>query len=360
MSRRLRLGVIGAGAWTVAHHLPNLARRRDELEFVAVSRLGGESVRKMRDEWGFAIGSEDFRAVVEAGIDVCIVASPAALHHEHTKAALEAGAHVLVEKPMTISARDAWDLVETAAARRAELLVSYGWNYLALVREAKQLVDQGVIGEVEQAQITMASAVRPLLLDTGGFDYAPEAVPEATTWTQPALSGGGYGQAQLTHALGLGLWLTGLRGAEVFALMAAPPPGASVELHDALAVRYQGDAIGTVQGGASHGSRTHLQVRAIGSEGEIQIQVDLDRPFLRFQRAGQKEQIVSLRPDAGRYDCDAAANTLVDIALGQDVENCSPGELGARVVEILEAAYRSSQSNRIESVHSGRPKSPAR
>ena len=85
---RLRLGIIGAGSWTVASHLPNFARRADEVEFVAVCRKGRGMLDRIRDDWGFAVASEDYRDVLEAGIDICLVASPPSLHHEHAKAAL--------------------------------------------------------------------------------------------------------------------------------------------------------------------------------------------------------------------------------------------------------------------------------
>ena len=48
---RLRLGVIGAGSWAVASHLPNFAQRRDEVEFVAVSRKGPELLQKTAQEY---------------------------------------------------------------------------------------------------------------------------------------------------------------------------------------------------------------------------------------------------------------------------------------------------------------------
>ena len=98
MNRRLRLGVIGAGSWAVASHLPNLAHRRDDVEFVAVSRIGEDQLQAVKERFGFAIASEDYHDVVDADIDICVVSSPAAVHYEHAKAALEAGASVLVEK----------------------------------------------------------------------------------------------------------------------------------------------------------------------------------------------------------------------------------------------------------------------
>ncbi len=78
----------------------------------------------------------------------------------------------------------------------------------------------------------MASTTRELLANVGTYPFsAPEAAPRPETWVDPQLSGGGYGQAQLSHALGIALWITGLRAADVFALMSAPMD-APVELHD--------------------------------------------------------------------------------------------------------------------------------
>ena len=63
---------------------------------------------------------------------------------------------------------------------------------------------------------------------------------------------------------------------------------------------------------------------------------------------------VEFRPELARgaflYDCDGPPNTLVDLALGRDVPNCSPAELGARSVEIVDAAYRSARSGKLEGI----------
>ena len=148
------------------------------------------------------------------------------------------------------------------------------------------------------------------------------------------------------------VWLTGLRATDVFALMSAPLD-APVELHDALTVRYEGGAIGTVSGGSAHlgaGNNKHqLEVRAIGSAGQMLIDVEREAAWL-WRDAGETDLHLDLEPDAGAYDCDGPPNTLVDLALGRDVVNQSPGELGARTTELLDAAYRSARSGVLEPV----------
>jgi predicted dehydrogenase len=348
---KLRLGVIGAGSWAVASHLPNFAKRRDEVEFVGVSRKGPELLQKIKDDWGFSVASEDYRDVIDAGMDICLVASPHGLHYEHAKAALEAGAHVLCEKPFTVEPAHAWDLVETAERRGLHLVICYGWNYRPWMQEAKTLMEERGIGEIEQSAIQMASVTRELLANLGAYPQsAPEAIPEQATWTDPK-NGGGYAQAQLSHALGVALWLTDLRGEAAFALMTAVL-GAPVEHHDAVVIRYDNGSIGTMSGGSNHvgalDNRHELEVRAIGSEGEFMI--DLHRDELWLYRTDGFE--VGPRKGEGElvYNCEGPPNTLVDLALGKEVRNCSPGELGARAVEITDAAYRSARSGNLETI----------
>lgn len=352
MLARLRLGVIGAGSWTVASHLPELSKRRNNVDFVAVARKGPELLEKIKTDWGFEVASEDYRDVLNAGVDICVIASPSGLHHEQAKAAMESGAHVLVEKPMTIRPEDAWDLVDTAAVLGRHLIISFGWNYRPMMVAAKKLMDDEGVGQIEHLMLHMASQTRELLLGTGAYpDAAADAVPETKTWTDPTLSGGGYAQAQLSHALAMALWLTNLRGSEVFAFMSGPP-GAAVELHDAATIRFDGGAIGTMDGGSNHlnaGDNKHqLELRIIGAEGQFQI--DFEREALWLFRSPNFNFRPTLEKNGGLYDCVGPPHALVDLALGKEVINGSPGWLGARTVEILDACYRSVATGSIATI----------
>lgn len=350
--KKLRLGVIGAGSWAVASHFPEFDKLRDEIEFMGVSRKGAELLEKIKADWGFEMSSEDYRDVLDAGIDICLVASPAGAHYEHARDALNAGAHVLLEKPMTIKSEDAWDLVDIAAKLDRHLLLSFGWNYVPMMSSAKALMDDPGVGQIEQISIQMGSVTRDLLFGTGGYpDASRESPPESRTWTDPRLSGGGYAMAQLTHALGCALWLTELRGKEVFAFMSAPE-GAPVEFYDAVSLRFTNGAIGTMSGGATHAGagndKSQLNLRVIGDEGQFHI--DFEREDLWLYRGKDSDLRPTLVPDAGLYNCVGPPNALVDLALGRTDQNLSPGWLGARTVEILEACYRSAAERTIAEI----------
>ena len=85
---KLRVGVVGAGWWAVANHIPIL-RSRPDVELVGVCRLGRAELAKVQSAFGIPYGAEDFTAMLnEAPLDALVVASPHSLHGEHAVAAL--------------------------------------------------------------------------------------------------------------------------------------------------------------------------------------------------------------------------------------------------------------------------------
>jgi predicted dehydrogenase len=140
-----------------------------------------------------------------------------------------------------------------------------------------------------------------------------------------------------------------MRATDAFAYMSAPF-NAPVELHDAIVLRFDGGAIGTLSGASTHvgaGKDKHqLDIRIVGSEG--QLFVDLFRELVWLYRSDGRDFDLKIAPGEGLYDASGPANALVDIALGEQLNDCAPGELGARTVEALSLAYRSSASGKSE------------
>lgn len=353
MTGRLRVGVVGAGVWAQVSHIPTLLERADEIELVGVCRKGAAELAEVKDRFGFAMASEDYRDVLAEGVDVCVVSSPVGFHHEQALAAMESGAHVLVEKPVTIDPADAWHLARRADELGKHVVVAFGWNYLPTFVEATELwARHGGVGTIEHVMVHMASGTRELLDGSSLFSAGPtEAVVDTRTWTDPAISGGGYGQAQLTHILGWMLGVTSLRAAEVFAF-GSRPAAASVELHDTFSIRFDGGATGAVSGASFHSGsqndRHQYEIRVFGSEG--QLHADLERDRLWLWRAGEPERTAALPVDAGAYHCRGPVHALLDLAQGRTSVNRSPIELGARTVEVLAAAYASMETGAVARV----------
>src|SRR5262249_61109954 len=121
-------------------------------------------------------------------------------------------------------------------------------------------------------------------------------------WADPRVAGGGHGRGQLRRSTGPLFFLPPLRAASVYARMSAP--GARVELYDSLAVRFEGEAIGTVSGAGTvpPNGRFQVDVRIFGSEGMLLLDVERER----LEVHGRDGTIFRLPVAAGEgdYTCD--------------------------------------------------------
>jgi len=353
---KVRIGFIGAGWWATANHMPLLAERPD-VEMTAVCRLGKPELEQVQKRFKFRFATEDYRELLSGcELDAVVVTSPHGLHFEHARAALEAGLHVMVEKPMCTRADHARELVRLATEKRRHLLVPYGWHYKPFVREAKRLVAAGAIGNVEYAMCHMASPIRRLLAGEGlrmdrNAGYATDTMfaPEPATWSSPELAGGGYGHAQIAHSSGMLFWLTDLVPHSVFAFMTGPSGG--VELYDAIAARFQSGAIGTFSGAGTvpePAARYQVDLRVFGSDGMLCL--DCERARLHIRRNDGDHFTAPVGPNDGAYSCDGPPHNFVDLVSGKTDINAAPATAAMRSVQLLDAAYRSATSAKLELV----------
>jgi predicted dehydrogenase len=353
--RKARLGFLGAGWWATANYMPLLAQR-DDVELVAVCRLGARELSQVKESFDFAFATEDAEELVRyPELDGVVVVSPHTLHFEHARLALRQGLHVLCDKPMCTRGDDARELVRLAAEKGLHLLVPYGWHYKPFVQTAKRWLDEGRIGQVQYALCHMASPIRDLLegkkfLTEGNTGQVGGVMfePDPRTWADPQVAGGGYGQAQLSHSTGMLCHLTGLMPESVFAMMSTA--GARVDLYDAISVRFEGGAIATVSGAGTVPpggmSSYQLDLRLFGSEGVLLL--DCERARLELRRHDGRHDELNLAPDAGAYSCEGPPVNFVELILGKTTVNHSPGEAAMRSVLLLDAAYRSATSGRAE------------
>jgi predicted dehydrogenase len=340
-----RIGVLGCGWWATRAHLPALAADPDA---VIAAVADPDESRRLAAADRFAVehvyASADEMLDAQR-VDGVIVATPHRFHYEGARAALEHGAHVLVEKPMTIRPQDARALVALARERELELLVGYPWHWNAHMLELRAQIEAGAIGTIEHVSCLFASTARDLyrgqvevLRDVLGY---PMTAPADTTYSDPALTGGGQGQTQLTHSAALLLWLTGLRAREVSAMTG--DFDLAIDLVDALSVRFDGGALGSLSstGSLSPGYEDILEYRIFGTEGHVLIDPGLS--IATVSRAGRQPVTLPPLPPAERYLEDAPARNLVELCEGRGV-NGSPGELGAQIVELIDAMYRSAEA----------------
>ena len=348
-----KIGLIGAGWWATANHLPVLAKR-DDIELASVCRLGVDELLQVKNEFGFTHATENYRELLETpGLIGVIVASPHTLHFEHAMAALNKGYHVMCEKPLTTKATEARELVSEAERRGVQLVIPYGWHYSKFIQEAKRRMDQKSVGEIEYVMCHMASPIRSLLegkqfLSTGGGAGDNMFEPEADTWADPEVAGGGYALAQMSHSAGLAFWLTGLEAQSVVALTSSPT--SKVELYDAFSVKFKGGAIGSFSGAGAlpDNQQFQLDVRIYGSEGVMTV--DCDRARLEILRHDGDNFSMKLDPGAGEYFGGGPTTNFADIVTGKNDMNWAPGWAGMRAIEMIDAAYRSVKLGRLVKV----------
>lgn len=336
---KVRIGFIGAGWWATTNHMPLLAQR-DDVEMVGVCGLGKDLLATVQAKFNFAVATEDYRELLALDLDGVVVTSPHHLHYTHALAALERGCHVMVEKPMTLHAAEAWGLVHAAQQRNRHLLVPYGWQYKPFIQEAKTLLDQGAVGEIEYVLCHMASPTMSLIGGKGAppSQWTPTiAAPDPNTWQNPA-QGGGYAHGQVTHSSALLFWLTDLRAQEVTCRMAAP--NVQVDLYNAATVVFTNGAVGTISGAATlpDGAKYQVDLRIFGKEGTLLVDVERERVELR--RHDGANRTLAIPPNAGDYECDVPPNRFIELIQGHGV-NQSPGAVAARSVELIDAMFRS-------------------
>lgn len=328
----VRVGVIGAGHFAARVHIPNLAAR-DDVVLESVCRLGAAELETVRAAFGFRHASEDWRDVLDRALDAVVIASPHDLHYAQTRAALERGCHVMVEKPMCLDPREAWDLVAIARRVGREIVVANGWHYRPGLEQARALA--GELGEIEHVLCHMASPTRSVFDGSGGRVLWHDAMfqPDRTTWQNPT-RGGGYAYGQLSHALALLFWISGLRARSARA--AARRGATGIDLHDAAILTFANGALGTVSGscGIPEGRRFEIDIRLYGSAGELTL--DLDRERLVLRRHDGADTMVPVAPGQWTYSCEGPTTALVELAQGRG-RNLSPGETGARTVEAIHA-----------------------
>ena len=143
----IRVGVIGYGYWG-----PNLVRNLAETpgaELTAVCDGREERLQLARKRYpGIETYADPAGLIGDPDLDAVMIATPVSTHYEFALAALRAGKHVLVEKPMTRRASEAGHLIAEAAARGLTLMVDHTFIYTGAVRKIKELIDNGSLGQM--------------------------------------------------------------------------------------------------------------------------------------------------------------------------------------------------------------------
>ena len=145
--KRLNIATIGCGYWG-----PNLIRNCVEIPAVsveAVADLEWERLTHIRTRYpGIPLITDDYTSLFDAGLDAVIVSTPPETHHEIVGDCLRNGLHVLVEKPLATSSKQARELIDIASEHERTLMVGHTFEYNPAVRALAQAMADGELGSV--------------------------------------------------------------------------------------------------------------------------------------------------------------------------------------------------------------------
>ncbi len=293
LSRRLRLGVVGGGR--ISETQATAARLTGQWEVVA-GALSSDPARSAERGKLWYLDPDrsysSFEAMAESeadhpkGVDAVMITTPNNMHFPAAKAFLEAGISVICDKPLTNEMEEARALVAATKDTNQVFGVGYVMSCFPMVRQAKHIVAQGGIGEINQIHVEFMQ------------DWmVPEEVVDAphVKWRlDPKVSGptscvGDIG----THAAHLASFVSGLSLTDLqaeFHVCGAPKP-----LEDTVFMRtkFDGRVPGTLMATRlAPGNRGGLRLRIYGSEGGIEWDLE-NSERLKFNRFGEADRIIS-------------------------------------------------------------------
>ena len=273
--RRLRLGMVGGGDGAFIGAVHRIAARLDDYYEIVAGALSSDAERALRS--GAAIRLDparsysDYREMARLesqrpdGIDVVAIVTPNHLHAPVASSFLEAGIHVICDKPLGISLDEGEQLAALARARGRVFALTHTYSGYPMVRHARELVASGAIGEVrvvhvEYAQDWMAEAA----------NQSPEF--QATNWHNDPRRAGPTGCTGDigTHAFHLAAFVTGIQPNELLAELHSFTPERILDDHVQVMLRYPNGARGMLWSSQmATGCENALKLRLFGSKASL-------------------------------------------------------------------------------------------
>ncbi|MCZ7649571.1 MAG: Gfo/Idh/MocA family oxidoreductase [Planctomycetota bacterium] len=325
MAKRVRLALIGCGNNMRRSHIPRL-KAIPGAELVAACDPFRANAEACIAEWGKPLNLYgDYKELLKREpLDGVLISTPHNQHFAQIRDALNAGVHVLVEKPLTISSAHSKALLALAKRKKRILHVSYQRHHMPVYRYVRDLLRSGKFGEVRGV----------VAFVTQGWGGKGKGNPKKIWRLDPKQSGGGMFMDTGSHLVAATLFLTGAQATEVSALVDFH--GRFVDVNTAAAVRCKNGALlslNTIGNAVRHDERLAIHTTA----GSIVIHLHQwsVRSFLVNNEPTEPPK--SYKPDTP----DAAFVGWI-----QGKKGYEPPLYALEVARLTEAAYRSAERRR--------------
>jgi predicted dehydrogenase len=271
---RVRLGMVGGGEGAFIGAVHRHAARLDDRYQLVAGALSSSAAAAQRS--GLALGLDPARiydsyaemARLESarpdGIEAVSIVTPNHLHAPVAKVFLEAGIHVICDKPVTTNSADARMLAALAQERGLIFAVTHNYSAYPLVRHAQQMVREGALGTLRVVQVEYAQDWLAAPLEQSGQKQA--------AWrTDPAKAGGGAIGDIGSHAWQLADTIVGVPVEALAAELSSFVPGRIIDDNVQVLLRYAGGARGMLWASqVAPGHANELRIRVFGSAGGIE------------------------------------------------------------------------------------------
>lgn len=238
----LRIGVIGAGAFASRRHLPEL-QGDSRARLVAACRRDADELARVTGHFAIPGRFSDWRRMLDQEpLDGVLIATPHNQHFAQAKAALERGLHVLLEKPMALTGREAQELVTLSQAKNLCLCVALNPPYWRHTEAMRAELAAGRIGTLESVDLRWSGSTDAVFGRAPMPDSLPGVVRPTLFRADAGANGGGGLMDGGGHLFSELLWVTGRQPLEVSALMDRVPADARA----AVTVRLEGDLFATI------------------------------------------------------------------------------------------------------------------
>jgi predicted dehydrogenase len=323
-----RVGIVGCGAIARRAHLPALRDAgADVAAFASRTRASAEAARS---EWGSGTVHDTWRELVARGdLDAVVVCTPNASHADISIAALTAGAHVLVEKPMAVSVADCDRMITTATANERLLAVAHNVRGLPPFVAMARAVRGGRIGEVV--------AVRAAFGHSGPERWAPDAA----WFFERSLSGGGALVDLGVHVADLVRAVTGLEVRAVDAMLAGRR--GDVEESASVLLQLHNGATGVLQASWAAVPGPDHQLTVFGRDATVHLD---GRTAPTLTAPGRDPERLPI-PDGGPPVAARFVRALDDDTGTRALPTALDGRAA---VAIVEAAYRAAATRSVAPV----------
>jgi predicted dehydrogenase len=304
LDRKLRMGLVGGGQGAFIGRVHSIAAQLDNRADLVAGALSSDPARAKASAPDYGIPADraygSYQEMVSAEsklpagqrVDFVSVATPNHAHFEVAKAFAEAGINVMCDKPLTLDLAQAEELARVVQKTGVVFGVTHNYTGYPLVRQARDMVRSGELGEVNAVRAFYIQGWLRTRLEAEGQKQAG--------WrTDPKRSGaaGCFGDIG-THAYNLGRFIIGLLPDQIACNLKTFEPGRALDDYGTAVIRYANGALGTVTASQiSHGRENDLWIEVDGTKGSLEWhQEEPNKMLVRVN--GQPHKLYTRDPNA--------------------------------------------------------------